>query len=124
MNSETTLFRQIHPNFLKAGRVTSQAFKPTPKDNEKLSVYDGDQIAPQKSWEHYTSILQLASSGVLAVTVEECSQSSLDVIPDPQPFPEHVLIDFTGKTTGQKEKAAKKLRKAAVDRGWQYLASS
>ena len=32
--------------------------------------------------------------GVLAVTVSECDTLDLPAIPDPQTFPEHVLIDF------------------------------
>lgn len=47
MTPQTQLLRQIHPNFVQAGRVTSQAFRPTPKDENHLSVYDGDQIQPE-----------------------------------------------------------------------------
>ena len=40
MNSKTILLRQIHPIWIQQGRVTSQAFRPTPKDENKLSVFD------------------------------------------------------------------------------------
>ena len=47
MTGTTLLLRQIHPSFVQDGRVTSQAFRPTPKDESLLSVYDGDQITPE-----------------------------------------------------------------------------
>ncbi|OQC41352.1 MAG: hypothetical protein BWX66_00754 [Deltaproteobacteria bacterium ADurb.Bin058] len=46
MNVHTLLLRQIHPDFIQNQRVSSQAFRPTPKDERKLSVYDGDLITP------------------------------------------------------------------------------
>jgi len=42
MNDQTLLLRQVHPNFLPDGELSSQAFYPFPKDNGRLSVYDGD----------------------------------------------------------------------------------
>jgi hypothetical protein len=63
MNAQTLLLRQIHPSFVQQGRVTSQAFRPTPKDESKLSMYDGDQITPEASWRHYTVTLRFESIG-------------------------------------------------------------
>jgi len=48
MTDETLVHRQIHPSFVQAGFPTSQAFRPTPKDESKLSVYDGDMITAVK----------------------------------------------------------------------------
>ena len=42
MTDETLLLRQVHPSFLQDGVVSSQVFRPTPKDECKLSAYDGD----------------------------------------------------------------------------------
>ena len=108
--------------FVQAGHVTSQAFRPTPKDQALLSVYDGDRIAAEASWVHYTTELKLASAGTMAVTIDECTAESLPARPDPEPFPEHVVIDFTGLTDRQCEKAAKKLRAKSNARGWLYQA--
>jgi hypothetical protein len=58
MQSDTLLLRQIHPGFIQNGRVTSQAFRPTPKDKKKLSVYDGDKIDPEAAYRHYTEELR------------------------------------------------------------------
>ena len=120
MNDNTVLLRQIHPSFSQDGRVTSQAFRPTPKDENQLSVYDGDQIAPEPSWEHYTGQLNFASVGVMGITVAECATLSLSAQPDPEPFPEHAIIDFTAFSKNLIEKKAKRLRAKAVARNWLY----
>ncbi len=120
MNAGTKLHRQVHPSWVQEGRVTSLAFKPTPKDGDCLSVYDGDQIDAEAAWQHYVETLSLESIGVLAVTVSECEALELTVTPDPDPFPEHVCIDFCGLTKGQIEKKAKILNSKAHSRGWQY----
>ncbi len=95
MNDATLLLRQIHPGFLQNDRVTSQAFRPTPKDEKKLSVYDGDLTTPGESYHHYTEKLGLSSTGVMAVSVKESRAIDLEPVSDPEPFPEHVVIDFS-----------------------------
>lgn len=120
MNDATLLLRQIHPNFVQEGRVSSQAFRPTPKDEQKLSVYDGDQIESQPAYQHYTDQLKLPSVGVMAVIVAECSQLALPVLADPELFPEHTLIDFSAYGTSAIEKKAKLLRTKAEMRNWLY----
>ena len=57
MNDATLMLRQIHPSFIKQGQITSQAFRPTIKDDKKLSVYDNDMITAEKAYEHYTKKL-------------------------------------------------------------------
>lgn len=120
MNDITLLLRQIHPGFVQDGRPSSQAFRPTPKDEQKLSVYDGDQITPADAFEHYTKDLKLSSSGVMAVSMAECGTLELPVTPDPAPFPEHVLIDFSAHGKSATEKKAKLLKAKAEARGWLY----
>lgn len=120
MNSNTLLLRQVHPNFFQNGRVTSQAFRPTPKDEQKLSMYNGDQIDPQPAHRHYTETLDCASIGVLGVTVAECDELNLPAIEDPEPFPEHVVLDYSAFPKNAIEKIAKLLRVKAETRGWLY----
>lgn len=120
MRPETLLFRQVNPHWIREGRVTSQAFRPTTKDEGRLSVYDGDQLTAEQAYVHYTSRLGLASAGVLAVSVEECGQQGLPVTPDPDPFPEHVVIDFSNCTNTETRTKAQHLTRAAVHRGWQF----
>lgn len=120
MNEQTLLLRQVHPSWVQQGRVSSQAFRPTPKDEKQLSAYDGDQITAAKAWEHYTGILGLSSAGVLAVTMGECEGLSLALKPDPPRFAEHVLIDFTAYSENEIKRKAKQLKTLAESRGWQY----
>ena len=124
MNNDTVLLRQIHPSFVQQGRVTSQAFRPTPKDEHKLSMYDGDQISAELSFQDYTGRLSLASMGVLGVTVTECQELDLLVVPDPEPFIEHVLIDYSAFDKNVVEKKAKLLKAKAETRGWLFRDSS
>ena len=119
MNPDTLLLRQVSPSWIKNGQATSQAFTPTPKDELRLSVYDGDQITPEVSWNHFTTEQGLESFGVLAVTVQECQDAGTTVVPDPTPFAEHVVIDFTELTSNSKIRAiGKRLTQRANDRGW------
>ena len=124
MNSGTLLFRQIHPTWTQNERVTSQAFTPTPKDNSKLSVYDGDQITAEGAWKHYRQSQGLDSVGVLAVTVAECEAQNATAQPDPTPFPEHAVIDFSALTNSQEEeggKASQEARRATRVEIWSSL---
>lgn len=122
MTDETLLLRQVHPSWVQLDRVTSQVFRPTPKDQKRLSVYDGDQISAAGAWNHFTEILGFDSAGVLAVTQGECLQLKLTVQPDPEPFPEHTVIDFSAFEEAEIKRKAKQLKAAAEARGWMHQA--
>lgn len=122
MNSDTLLLRQVNPSWVQQGRITSQVFKPTPKDNRRLSVYDGDQVTALQAWSHFTVELSLASVGVQAVTVAECEALELPAEPDPEWFPAHAVIRFDACTSSQIENKAKRLKAAAEARGWLHQA--
>jgi hypothetical protein len=120
MKEVTLLHRQVNPSWVQQGRVTSQLFKPTPKDGAKLSLYDGDQISAVDAFTHYTDELRLKSLGVMSISVGECAACNLKALPDPVPFPEHVIVDFSGLPQNQVEKKAKLLKAYAEARGWQF----
>ncbi len=120
MNGETQLYRQIHPNFVREGRAGSRAFRPSSRDPCRLSVYDGDQITAKKAWQHYTSTLHKESSGVMAVTVNECTRMNLDVVDDHIPYEEHAFIEFGNSTKSQIKRISKNLRVVAQTRGWLF----
>ena len=124
MNGYTLLYRIVNSYYVQGGNVSSQAFRPRPRDRKRLSVYDGDQITPEAAWCHYTSDLSNLPAGVLAVTVAQCYAELLTVQPDPVPFPEHVLIDFTKFGTNQIKKKSERLRDKAVVRGWLFPSDS
>jgi hypothetical protein len=120
VNPESLLLRQIHPDFVQNGRPTSQAFRPTPKDENQLSVYNGAMITAPASWIHYTETLKFESAGVMALAHAECAGEQLEVIEDGTPFRAHCSIDFSGLKKSDIEKKSKKLAAFAKDRGWLF----
>lgn len=124
MNDYTLLYRVVNSSYVQGGQVSSQAFRPRPLDRKRLSAYDGDKISPQAAWRHYTKDPSNPPAGVLGVTVSECSAERLPVKPDPKPFPEHVLIDFTEFGTRQIKKKSERLRDKATVRGWLFLSEN
>ena len=88
-----------------------------------LSVYDGDRITAEASWQHFANSLGYSSAGVIAATVDECAAGGASAIPDPTAFPEHVLIDFGGLSNARVKAVGKTLTQLARKRGWQYRPS-
>lgn len=132
MEENSLLHRQIHPSFVVNNIVSNQAFienqlvvssgafNPTEKDENKLSVYNGEKFSPKDSFDHYTA--QYSSCGVLSLTVEEVkSISPLTSTEDNEPYDGHCYIDFsTVESKNQKTKKASQLRDLAVKRKWTY----
>jgi hypothetical protein len=79
------LFRQVHPSFVRDGRPSSQAFRPTRKDDGKLSVARGALTTAAAAFELFTSGLELPSEGTWAVSVGECREQALNVLPGDMP---------------------------------------
>ena len=121
MTEDTLLLRQVHPVFCPNGELTSQAFWPFPKDEGNLSVYDGDLISAEDSFNHYVRSLGNQSCGAWAVTVREVKEVSLVPKPDPLPnFEAHALIQFGTGNDSTNRKLAKKLKLKALSRGCQF----
>lgn len=120
MTPDTLLLRQVHPSFVQNGRVTSQAFRPTPKDEFLLSVDDGDRVSAQASWQRFITNPACKSIGVQAVSQAECTAQALPVIEDGKPHPEHCSIDFTAFDKKAIEKKSKLLRAQAQTRDWLF----
>lgn len=125
MNPKTLLLRQVNPSFVQGNTIstqvfTSQTFRPTPKDEGKLSVYHGDKFDARESFDHFTE-RGYASAGVVGVTKIECDTEALPVDEDNDPFNGHCSIDYKGLSNGQMEKKAKKLKSYAQARGWLYM---
>jgi hypothetical protein len=116
------LHRQVNPSWIQNGRMTSQAFSPTPKDSSLLSVYDGSMISADASFHHFTAIQKLSSAGTVSVDITEVINVGLSWRLDPAPFLEHAVIDFSLIETAAKIKAkAQTLAELARTRGWTYL---
>lgn len=121
MSPSPLFLRQVHPDFIPAGKLTSQAFMPFPKDAGKLSVYDGSRIDPAEAYMHYTKVLHYESHSVWGVTGEEVAGAGLATSPDPlKDFPEHAVIDFTSHAEKEYRKLAKLLKASALRRGCLY----
>ena len=123
MKKETLLHRQVHPSFVQGDQIsvqvfiTSQVFKPTPKDDNKLSVYNSEKFTAKESYSHFISDPTNSSIGVVSVNLEECNLEELTVVEDNQPFDGHCYIDFKNLASNQVEKKAKKFKLAAINRG-------
>lgn len=122
------LHRQVHPSHIQDGELTSAAFKPFPKDRERLSV-DRDTLSSAKeSYLRHTQEKRLESAGTWSVSVEECLDLSLPAIEDPVEIDgvsnlAHCLICFDAHSSNQQRRKAKKLRDKAVARKATYTDS-
>lgn len=126
MTDKTNLLRQLHPVMYKDNHICSEVFLPKSNDNDKTSVYDGDQTNAEKVFEHYTTIIKLKSCGVVAVTVLDCKNNNLSVLSDPlKDFPRRACIDFSSiREKCDKRSAAMRLRNIAKEQGLLYQATS
>jgi hypothetical protein len=121
MDEQHLLHRQVSPSWVQEGRISSQAFSPTPKDSGLLSVYDGRLMAADASFVHYTVVQGLRSMGVFSVSVHEVALVGLAWRSEPEPFPAHAVIDYSGLQSASKVKAkAQALAERARQRGWTY----
>jgi hypothetical protein len=125
MAAHEILLRQVHPAWLQNGQPTSQAFRPTPKDQKLLSAYLSSLISAEESWVHYTKAMKLGSAGVWGVSGDDVASAQLTYRPDPEAFPEHAVIDYSScETGGAAEKASKILKRKALARGCLYTPDS
>jgi len=125
MKDDTLLFRQVHPSFIQGDTIssqvfTSQVFKPTPKDEGLLSVYNGELFSADEAFYHYVEDGNKKSVGTLAISKSECDQNNLPIRNDNIPFDGHCSIDYNGLSNNAIGKKAKKLKSLAQKRGWQF----
>ena len=123
-DADELLFRQVNPNWIREGRVSSQALRPTPKDSGLLSVDRGSMTTPEASFRLFTETLALASAGTWAVTVGECMSQGLTVLeaplsspPEPVANDAHAVVSYTAVSSrSQVEAKGQKLARCANDR--------
>lgn len=123
-SDENEIFlRQVHPSFIQEGRISSQAFRPTPKDQKKLSVNRRSLATPQETFVLHTEKRNLTSAGVWGISAKEVGEiAELKIEDDPIYDPivdiSHCLIDFSGIGSEHKIKAiSSKLADKARARG-------
>ncbi|MEY3202524.1 MAG: hypothetical protein RIR70_2074 [Pseudomonadota bacterium] len=119
---EHLLLRQVNPAWVQNGRISSQTFTPTPKDDRLLSVDDGRLVEPEQSHAHFTGTRGLKSMGVVAVANLEVAEAGLAWRPDPLPdSATHAVIDFSQLVSnGQIKAKASWLAEKARARGWLF----
>lgn len=127
-DADEILYRQVHPAWIRDGRVTSQAFRPTKKDEDRLSTARSSLTSAEGAFQLHTSGRELASAGSWGVTVGECNKQSLPCVPDPTtsppekvPDPAHCYVNFKGlESRGAIELAGAALTRHATARGCIY----
>jgi len=119
----SVLYRQIHPSWLQGDTITSQAFKPTAKDDGKLSTRLASKMSAEDAYIAHTADEGLQSVGTYQVTTEEVAGADLRSVTDSdvegQPDG-HAYIDCRDLARKHVEKAAKKLRTHAMSHGCQF----
>jgi hypothetical protein len=122
------LWRNVHPSWIETdGKLSSQAFRPTAKDQGRLSTARSGKVSAADHFAEYTAERGLASAGVWAVTVGEAGALGLPCAYDehssalPQPAPKgHTSIDFSGSSGSAARRAGATLRDYAEARGRQH----
>ncbi len=121
VDPDELLFRQVHPTFVQDERPSSQAFKPTPKDEKQLSVARGSLTDPVSAHDLHVRAKGLQSAGTWAISVAEAQAEGLPTLPDPltEPVadPAHALVDFTAHSNSQVNTKGSRLAAKARDRG-------
>lgn len=118
------VWRSVHPAWFVNGRLSSQAFRPTPKDQLMLSGASSRSVTAEEHFTEYTEDFGLESCGVWAISVGEAAAEGLPCWADegtpqaPLPCPRgHVSIDFRGKTGAELRRVGQRLRTFAEVRG-------
>lgn len=126
--NDEVLWRQIHPGWLDGSFVSTQAFTPTKKDEDKLSFARSPKVTAKDAYDEFVNDLQQISCGVVSSTVTAAQSTKLRVIDDfeaetrPTPCPTgHCYIDFRGAGgSSRRKRIATSLRDHALPRGWAY----
>jgi hypothetical protein len=117
------LFRQIHPSFVEDGQVSSQPFRPTDKDNNKLSVDRSAITDAEKAFVLYTGNGH-SSCAVYGLSVGEFKEHELPCVSDPLDAmdgrlanPAHAYADYSQHGANKQKTLAKRLKIKALARG-------
>lgn len=118
---DEALYRQVHPSWVADGVPSSQAFKPTKKDESMLSIALGSKTTAEGAFIHHTEVLECKSEGTWGVTGSEVMEVGLNSYAQPlAESPAHGFIDFRGLGRAQIEVKAKLLLDKARRRGRLY----
>ena len=103
LTGDTILFRHVARSEHNNGRVTSQAFLPKRKDNNRLSMVHGGMIsAADAQRAHIAAGYQ--SDGVARLTVSDIREMGLEPEHDGDPTPDHVSVPFPADVSNSRRK--------------------
>ncbi len=113
------LYRNARTPLVVDGHVSSTVFEPSRTDNKLLSVDRSSKSRPKIAFELFLSRAGSTSSGILAVTAEECQSEGVPALENElADNPAHTVCDFRSHNNSQTKKRAAKLRDLAMTRGW------
>ncbi len=133
------LWRQVHPQRLQNGHVSSDAFEPGSNDAKQLSCSRSSKVSAVEAHRHHTEVLNLLSSGCAAVSVSEVESARPIVAQNPEVAsiraiddtetataedslpPGHTYLDFRPFGSSRISKKAKQLAFYANRRGVEEL---
>jgi hypothetical protein len=116
------LRRQVHPTFMHNGVVSSQAFRPTPRDSGQLSVRR-ESLSAEAAFRDHCETYGLRSAGTWGINVGEVEEARTRAIDDsakPDTPKAHAYIDFRGLTSSEMKKISRILMNCAHRRGRLY----
>jgi hypothetical protein len=120
--------RQVHPNLANSDGPTSQAFMPTKKDKDLLSVADGRRCSPADAYRFHSEALGFQTIGTWSIRVADVNgsgeQEEVLVYEDPiteseaaeegrAPDPNHASIDLRGRRYADQKRIARELKRRA-----------
>jgi len=117
-NRDEQLFRQVNPNFIHGGRVSSQAFR----SKKQLSVDRENRTTAEQSYRRFIDN-GLRSAGTWAVTVGEAENVLVHAYESPlETNSAHTDLDFEPLTNKERRRASVELARMANERGVRYQA--
>lgn len=127
------LWRQVHPQRISEGVISSEAFEPGRSDAKQLSCSRESKVSAEEAYAHYTLELRMQSAGVAAISVQdvesgapipgnESAVASLRAVDDTASGgsdlpPGHTYVDFRPLGSARAAKKAKQLAFLAHKRG-------
>jgi hypothetical protein len=121
--STEVLYRQIHPSYLHEGIPSSDRFRPSARDMNKLSVDRGSLVTAAESHANYTSSGK-ASAAVFGLSVREfnvenigCCSAPVFKTDETEENLAHALADYSPHVDSAQKLVAKRLQRLAIIRG-------
>ena len=127
----TLLLRAVPPVYYDSAnnRIRPGAFRPTPKDEGKLTTQNGDWIKSETLWRKRKQFLEMVRPnsalpvGITAVPARLCIAMGIPVIPDgDETDPFHTALDYNAiLDLDAREQAYIELAKEATKIGMLYI---